>query len=794
MRLMKRARFHIPILIVLSLVGILLFVFNYSYFFPSAFLSFKLNREQLEEQAITRLAEWGYHPEGFKIHTELRVRKGLLSYVRKHFTDPDSVKFYLSNEIPAYYWAVTWERQRNASSKSTQITVPPAINKMGVQLDQDGKELGFWIEVFEDSTMPGLSPEQAKILADSLVKARIPDNNYTFGKIKQQTYENRTEYSVTYNVPSKAGIPVDLEIDIVGNRIGRYEYVFENISDKKSFQMVTFSILSIVIVFLFVLTTIKKLRADELFFKSALPFGLIILVLAVMEFVVQNHQLDTSSLVSGVLIWPLFMGFFCTVVIACADTVTRDAWNDKLFSFDLMMRGKLYNPYIGISSLRGVALGLIFVGLVTLIFRSGMLVTFIDFVPFSGDVRDINSHFPFFFRLGSIISKTIWIQFVFVLFLSSFFARYFSRKRWVVLTVALFWAARAIPGDLIDSPQWFLALFYFLSGIYFVTLFIKYDFLTSFTAYFTYLLAIEAVRMFNFDHIAFLAGGSAFVILFLIIVIGAYVGARHDIQKEELVRFTPKHVKKILERERLRRELEIAKRVQMNFLPRSLPVVDRLDIASICLPAEEVGGDYYDFIPFDHNKLGIVIGDVSGKGISAAFYMTLTKGFLRSLVRNQVSPRHVLTGINSLFYENVERSHFISMVYGVFDMENMTFTFARAGHNPVIHRSKNGDTRVICPQGLALGLDSGPVFDQIIEETVIPLQSGDVFVMYTDGFSEAMNTDRDEFSEELLVDLIDHHSFASSHELISHLKKEIQIFTQSAQQHDDMTMLVVKVT
>ena len=122
----------------------------------------------------------------------------------------------------------------------------------------------------------------------------------------------------------------------------------------------------------------------------------------------------------------------------------------------------------------------------------------------------------------------------------------------------------------------------------------------------------------------------------------------------------------------------------MSFLPKENPILKGIDIASICIPAFEVGGDYYDFIRLGKNKLGIIIGDVSGKGTQAAFYMTLTKGFLKAIAKHTDSPAEVLTKMNELFYENVERGRFISMIYAVVDLENKLIRIARAGHNPVI--------------------------------------------------------------------------------------------------------------
>jgi sigma-B regulation protein RsbU (phosphoserine phosphatase) len=232
----------------------------------------------------------------------------------------------------------------------------------------------------------------------------------------------------------------------------------------------------------------------------------------------------------------------------------------------------------------------------------------------------------------------------------------------------------------------------------------------------------------------------------------------------------------------------------LNFLPRQKPRIKGIDIASLCVPAKEVGGDYYDFIEISPRKLGIVIGDVSGKGISAAFYMTLTKGFLRSQAKSTLSPREVLINMNELFYENAERGMFISMIYGIIDLDAKTLTFARAGHNPMIlRRTQEGEAEELNPPGIALGLESGEVFDRTIEERIIGIQKDDAFLFYTDGLNEAQNRALEEFGEDRLIKLVDAYDGLNAEELLNQIQWEIQRFTADAAQHDDMTAVVARI-
>ena len=244
----------------------------------------------------------------------------------------------------------------------------------------------------------------------------------------------------------------------------------------------------------------------------------------------------------------------------------------------------------------------------------------------------------------------------------------------------------------------------------------------------------------------------------------------------------------------MQRELEIARDVQMSFLPAKNPQFSGLDIAAHCIPAREVGGDYYDFVKLDEKRSGIIIGDVSGKGTQAAFYMTLSKGFVKAISKTVSSPSEFLKKINELFYENVDRGTFISMIYGIFDLKEQTLTFARAGHNPVIakHSGKN-EIELLNPVGLALGLEKGTIFSRTIKEIKIDTHAGDTFVFYTDGFTEAMNRYKLEFTEERLIATISNYINLPAKELLNKTIADVKAFTGKTEQHDDMTMVVVKV-
>ena len=324
--------------------------------------------------------------------------------------------------------------------------------------------------------------------------------------------------------------------------------------------------------------------------------------------------------------------------------------------------------------------------------------------------------------------------------------------------------------------------------------FYRYNILACFITILTYPVLSYGTALFFTGNSAFTISGYGLAACFIIVLGYALITLITRDRITDFARLAPSYYKNITERERLQKELEIAREVQMSFLPNSNPEFNTLDIASRCLPALEVGGDYYDFVHLGSNRLGIVIGDVSGKGTQAAFYMTLTKGFLRALANMSDSPAFVLTQLNRLFYDNVKRGVFISMIYGIFDMDEGMLSLARAGHNPVVMRKpREHELQMINPRGLALGMEKGEAFERLIQEVKIPIQNNDLFVFYTDGFTEAMNTDKEEFGEERFEQSIEKYAAAGAEDIMAGIFKDVQQFTGKAEQHDDMTIVVVKI-
>ncbi len=252
------------------------------------------------------------------------------------------------------------------------------------------------------------------------------------------------------------------------------------------------------------------------------------------------------------------------------------------------------------------------------------------------------------------------------------------------------------------------------------------------------------------------------------------------------------------EKKRLEEELRIARSIQMSLLPQGPVRMPGLEVTANCTPAREVGGDYYDFFPLDDKRIGILIADVSGKGTSAALYMAEMKGLMLSLSQIHRSPRDLLVAADRIIADNLDNRSFITVTYVVVDLERRAMTYCRAGHTPLIHLPARGAVRrarVLTPGGMVLGLklDRGEKFCELLEEISIPLETGDLFVLFTDGITEAMNTDEEMFGEDRLGALIEEHADLPFEELRERILREVRAFAGPAGPHDDMTLILLKV-
>ena len=262
----------------------------------------------------------------------------------------------------------------------------------------------------------------------------------------------------------------------------------------------------------------------------------------------------------------------------------------------------------------------------------------------------------------------------------------------------------------------------------------------------------------------------------------------------ENARLTSAIAEEVAQRERLNREVEIAREVQERLFPQELPAIPGLDYCGKCRPARGVGGDYYDFLALPGGRLGIALGDVSGKGIAAALMMASLEASLRAeAMRGTDDLSTVIHNVNRLVYGATADNHYATFFYAQYNPSGRRLSYVNAGHNPpLLFRQRGGEQKVerLADGGTVIGLFPTSAYRQC----EVVLEPGDLFVAFTDGITETMNLAEEEWGQEQLVRTIEACDRLRTTELIDQILSAADRFASGAKQHDDMTLVVVRVS
>ena len=247
------------------------------------------------------------------------------------------------------------------------------------------------------------------------------------------------------------------------------------------------------------------------------------------------------------------------------------------------------------------------------------------------------------------------------------------------------------------------------------------------------------------------------------------------------------------ERHQLERELELAQDVQKTLLPQEVPKIPGLEIAAFSRPAQIVGGDYFDFVDFSNGLHGLAIADVAGHGISASLHMASIQALLLTLVPVNKSPAEVMGQLHKLFIHNIRFETFVTFFIGAFDSSTKTLTFSNAGHLPPLvlrnNKSKKESVEMLRPTGAAIGL----VEEAEFAEKTIELQKEDLLVLYTDGITEAVNLQNQEFGRERLIKLIQQVNNAPVKQVVQEIRQGLVEFSEGKPLADDTTIVICKI-
>jgi sigma-B regulation protein RsbU (phosphoserine phosphatase) len=238
----------------------------------------------------------------------------------------------------------------------------------------------------------------------------------------------------------------------------------------------------------------------------------------------------------------------------------------------------------------------------------------------------------------------------------------------------------------------------------------------------------------------------------------------------------------------MQQEVRLAAKIQLDLLPKSAPPIPGYDLAGQTIPAQSVGGDYFDFIPIDANRLALCLGDVTGKGLPASLLMANLQATIRGQTLIEATAKTCLSRANKLLCQSTDKCNFITFFYALLNHQAHQLTYANAGHNPPLLFSADGRRRALERRGLVLGIRDHLTY----EEETLALQTGDLLLIYSDGIIEAMNSWQEEFGEDRLIEVVKRHRAQSAAALAERIIHAVKQHAGRAAQSDDITLVIVK--
>ncbi len=728
----------------------------------------------------------------------------------------DSTIALASEEVvPLAYWETMYYKNtpRDNQEEFYRFRISPS-----------GKLVSFQHVIPDSASGDSLSAADANALAQQYLQSwpEINPGSFELESSARVKKTNRIDYSLSYTKKSARlgdGVEV-LRVQIAGNEVASVRWGFREPSDFLTTSGVvgganllfnSASVLAYVIVSVLALFAFLKLyHAGLISVKNGMMLGAVLYSVVVLILLNNWDVFDVGTNLGAI------SKYYTKLILLGAQIVTQftymfvnvaTAWSAGhyharlqkpalLSGIDSLLNREWFTKNIGREIPVGVAAGTILFGAVVLL--NYILVTGFGAQPrltFGG--QDYFSHFlPVVGILLNALFFALYYEVVFRKFLITFFNRMLKSPGGAIgLSAVLFSLFSVFFNDQFAFwPSYFTLLPYFLIGLVQGYVFWRFGLLASMTSGIFYVAYTAVGPMWATGVPTFSIRAVVCIALFVGVLIWGLLALFRGKQLHFAAEEEPAHIKRIKEQTRMQKELEIARKVQLGLLPKSNPNLAGFDISGVCIPAQEVGGDYFDFIKLKNGKLGIAVADVSGKGVPAAIYMTLTKGILQSHAEGELSPKEVLSKVNNLMYRTIERSWYVSMFYAVLDAQNNMMRFARAGHNPAIVLNKTQEQpQLLQTAGIGLGLDIGEIFTKTLVEGEMQLAQGDTLVFYTDGFTEAMNSNGDEFGEDRFLDLLKTTDNGSAEGLLKEMVSTVRDFAGSAPQHDDMTMVVLKV-
>jgi serine phosphatase RsbU (regulator of sigma subunit) len=764
---MMKKTFYSTILPVSIILSVIFFTYLYPRYFCAGSVSINFSKEKAIAHADSILTALGY--------TESRSNAAVTTFCNQ--ITAERMRLILGSEkalelqkkeIPVFFWQVSWQQSKTASNKLRSNKNRMAGFRMPQQfslmLDNNGKMRDFFVSgrMFRNFDGQQLQEEDDKNVEQvarnfilNFTAFTIPDSNKPI--IKQGQQRGGTGRQVIWTAPVVyTSITQTISVDIFGDHVIGFSenlnlpdvLTSHKIEDPVWFMYFTYFIATLLLVLIFrqLYFQVSLGHAD---FKRAFWLGLWVtgslIASEILHLIIQGTPIFFEPFR---LLLAIIVGFSLAIIYMAAEPVARSFWQDKLESFDLLLSGIVFHKKISPSILWGLVYGLLIFALTSLI----LICAEIFSLPLSFHIHDFNKILdvrpPIIALLRGLFWRVPILVLVFFFFVPSFLAARKIERKWIVIISGLIFGASMFP--IINfHPAGLQVIFAVIIGMMLTWLFISHDLISVIIAVNVIFLSLRIPPLLQSTVPEYFISGLAGLLILVIFLTVSIIGLFKTAKKVKSATYIPAYLKHINAQAKMKRELEIASEIQRSLQPKQLSPVKNFNVSALFIPSEEVGGDTYDFIRLSENQFAVAVTDVSGHGIAAALLASHIQAKIRIMLKYEQNPANILTELNQYLYQETPKYLFATMFLVIGDTSGK-FTYSSAGHNPAfLLRNKNSIVELE-KTGLALGLIGLNSYKKSSNQ----LNRNESLFIYTDGITEAINNEKEEFGEQRLISFL----------------------------------------
>jgi hypothetical protein len=708
-----------------------------------------------------------------------------------------ATSYWTRKEVPIQRWIYrAYLPQKLSEVKLFKEVEAP----LTVEVDSAGQILALTIPPRKSAPGNRLEAEQARSVAeDALRFAGVDVDRLTLTATTQGDAEGQQTFDFAWkqSASNLPGLVYQYTVKLQSGYLTsfRREILFAEEAPPSLLQDLILPLITgaawFFLILVFLALFIHRLRRDELDFRRARRVGLAAGVLAFIKMVSDPSGSMLQSLL-GAALFGILAALFFGILWAVAESILRDAFSEKLRFVDLLFDGHWRIRESGRQVLWSWGWAAILLGLPVILLAAATQWRNLDLVLLPVDLQLNNLGFPGGLVGNVLLGPLPQVAVLGCLFLGVIYPLLrvrFSAGRTSLLFCVLFAAAtaRLLP----VGPAWVAILLALLIGEGCFLLMEHGSLLAALVLLYVpqAMRGVTLLLTARYPAVS-IQGWICVGILAAILALAAYV-ALFGRPHAGLEGYEPEYLSRIRERERFARELEIAKGIQDRFLPKDTPAIKGFSVATRCVPAMEVGGDYYDFLPLRDGRWVLLLGDVSGKGVRAAFYMTLTKGILHAIAASESDHMVILRRLNGIFGKLGESGIFLTLCALVLDPATRQVQILSAGHNPpFLIRPRS--VEILEPRGLVLGVMGDDFFSKSLRVVDLTLAPGESLVLYTDGVTEAMDRHDQEFGMERLQESLEGARLSGAQGVAEAVLDSVARFQRGARQTDDLTLLILE--